>query len=91
MERLRAMVGPMRDTPESANRRYHELLRARPPHERLAQAMALSRMTHELAMAGLRARHPDASPEELRVRFAVRLYGRDVAVRLFGSVPPDAV
>lgn len=80
----------MRDTTERANRRYHELLRARAPHERLAQAMALTKMTRELAMAGLRARHPDASPEELRVRFVVRLYGREAALRLFGGVPEDA-
>ena len=81
----------MRDTAEAASRRYHELLRTRAPYERLAQAMALTRMTRELAMAGLRSRHPDASPEELRVRLAVRLYGRAAAMRLFGTVPDDAV
>lgn len=84
----------MRDTTEVANRRYHELLRERAPHERLAQAMALSKlskMTRELAMAGLRSRHPDASAEELRIRLAVRLYGREVAMRLFGGVREDAV
>ena len=81
----------MRDTTEAASRRYHELLRARAPHERLAQAMALSKMARELAMAGLRARHPDASPAELRVRLAVRLYGRHAATRLFGAIPDDAV
>lgn len=81
----------MRDTSEAASRRYHELLRACAPHERLAQAMALTKMTRELAMAGLRARHPDASDAELRVRLAVRLYGREAATRLFGEVPEDAV
>lgn len=80
----------MRDTSEAASRRYHELLRGRAPHERLAQAMALSKMTRELAMAGLRARHPDASAEELRVRLVVRLYGRAAAMRIFGEVPEDA-
>jgi hypothetical protein len=83
--------GPMRDTSEAANRRYHELLRARAPHERLAQAMALSRMTRELAMAGLRSRHPTASAAELDVRLAARLYGRETALRLFGTIPEDAV
>ena len=81
----------MRDTSEAASRRYHELLRERPPYERLAQAMALSKMTRELAMAGLRSRHPDASADELRVRLAVRLYGREAATRIFGAVPEDAV
>jgi hypothetical protein len=81
----------MEDTSEAARRRYHELLRERAPHERLAQAMALSRMTRELAMAGLRSRHPTASPAELDVRLAVRLYGRETALRLFRNVPDDAV
>jgi hypothetical protein len=81
----------MRDTTDAASRRYHELLRETPPHVRLAQAMALSKMTRELALAGLRSRHPDASPAELRVRLVVRLYGRDAAMRLFGEVPDDAL
>lgn len=81
----------MRDTPPAASRRYYELLRERAPHERLAQAMALTKMTRELAMAGLRSRHPEASAEELRIRLAVRLYGREVARRLFGEIPEDAV
>ena len=33
----------------------------------------------------------DATPEEIRVRLTVRLYGRGVARRLFGRVPADAV
>jgi hypothetical protein len=44
-----------------------------------------------LALAGLRDRHPNASEDELRVRLAVRLYGRAVATKLFRDVPDDAV
>jgi hypothetical protein len=83
--------GVMLDTGAEASRRYHELLRARAPHERLAQALALTKMVRELAVAGIRSRHPDASPEEVRVRLAVRLYGREAARRLFGELPSDAV
>jgi len=79
-----------RDTRPSAIDRYHELLRAQAPHERLAQAMSLSRMVRDLALAGIRQRHPAISEEEARVRMAVRLYGRPTALRLFGSVPDDA-
>ena len=61
------------------------------PHERLAQAMALTKMTRELAVAGLRSRFPAATEDELRVRLAVRLYGRAVALRVYGRVPTDAV
>jgi hypothetical protein len=79
-----------RDTGATAIDRYHQLLRAQAPHERLEQANALSKAVRELAAAGLRTRHPDATPDEIRVRLTVRLYGRDVARRLFGRVPTDA-
>ena len=79
-----------RDTGAAAVDRYHQLLRAQAPHERLEQANALSQAVRELAVAGLRTRHPDATPEEIRVRLTVRLYGRAVARRLFGRVPADA-
>lgn len=87
---LGASMALMRDTKGAALDRYHELLRAQAPHERLAKAAALSRMTRELAAAGIRARFPDASEEEVQVRLAVRLYGRTAARRLFGEVPEDA-
>ena len=63
--------------------RYHELLRARAPHQRLAQAIALTRMVRQLAEAGIRQRHPDARDDEVRVRLTVGLYGRDVAASTF--------
>ena len=81
----------MRDTGTAALDRYHELLRAQAPHERLAQALSLTRMVRTLAMAGIRQRHPHASDQEVRVRLTVRLYGREVATRLFGTVPDDAI
>jgi hypothetical protein len=48
-------------------------------------------MTRQLALAGIRQRHPDASEEEARARLVVRLYGRAVAERLCGTVPADAI
>jgi hypothetical protein len=84
------MVAIMRDTNGAALDRYHELLRAQAPHERLAKAAALSRMTRELAVAGIRSRFPSASDDEVQVRLAVRLYGRTTAQRLFVEVPQDA-
>lgn len=80
-----------RDTPPRSRDRYHELLAAQKPYERLAQSVRLTRMVRELAVEGMRARHPEAGEEELRVRLAVRLYGRAIAERLFGEVPADAL
>jgi hypothetical protein len=79
------------DTSPEADARYHDLLRALSPERRLEAAMKLSRAVRELAVAGIRQRHPAAGEQEVRVRLAVRLYGRAVAARLFGSVPDDAV
>jgi hypothetical protein len=61
-----------------------------PPEQRLEAAMRLSRGVRELALAGIREMHPGATEEELRVRLTVRLYGREAALRLFGTVPDDA-
>jgi hypothetical protein len=79
------------DTSPERMRRYHELLRAQEPWQRLRTAIALSSAVRQLAEAGLRMRHPGASDQELRVRLAVRLYGRAAAIRLFATVPDDAV
>jgi hypothetical protein len=84
------LTSEMQDTSSVALDRYHQLLRAQAPHQRLSQAVALSKMTRELAEAGIQQRFPTASPAEIRIRLAVRLYGADVARRLFGDVPPNA-
>jgi hypothetical protein len=78
------------DTSPAASARYHELLRAMPPERRLEAAMRLSRGVRALAIAGIREDHPGIDEDELRVRLTVRLYGRAVAERLFGTVPADA-
>jgi hypothetical protein len=79
------------DTSPAAQRRYDELLRRQSPRDLARQMGSLTRMVRDLALAGIRAEHPDAKPQELRVRLTVRLYGRSVAQRLFGDVPGDAL
>ncbi|MBK8251747.1 MAG: hypothetical protein IPK82_03655 [Polyangiaceae bacterium] len=60
------------------------------PENRLEAAVRLSQAVREMALAGIRERHPAADEQELRVRLTVRLYGRECARRLFGNVPEDA-
>ena len=74
----------MNDTSPAARRRYDELLRQRTPAQRLAIAMSLSRAVRELAVAGIRSARPNASPREVQAELAVRMYGQEVAERLFG-------
>lgn len=82
-----AVVPP--DTQPEVLDRYRERLRALGPAGRLAIAVGLGESVRSLAEAGIRARHPGASEGEVRCRLAVRLYGREAAVRLFGKVPED--
>lgn len=80
-----------RDTTAEADAHYHELLKRLQPHQRLEAAMRLSQAAREMAIAGIRQRHPGLSDQELRIRLAVRLYGTACARRLFGAaVPEDA-
>jgi hypothetical protein len=81
----------MLDTSRSSARRYQELLEQAEPVERLAQAARLTQAVRNLALLGIRRRHPTAAENETRARLAVRLYGRSLAERFFGPVPDDAV
>jgi hypothetical protein len=80
---------PMRDTSEPALERYYELLRARTPLARLTTAVELSTSVRELAESAIRAADPAAGPSVVRARLASRLYGREVAVRLFPGIDLD--
>lgn len=79
----------MRDTSERAQERYYELLRAQAPMARLATAVRLSSVVRVLAEAGVRSDDPDAPPDVVRARVTSRLYGREIATRLFPGVQLD--
>lgn len=79
-----AYLSAVNDTSPKAQARYEELLRAQTPAQRLAIAMSLTRAVRTLALAGIRAAHPDASAREVDARLAARMYGPAVAMRLFG-------
>jgi hypothetical protein len=79
----------MRDTSEPALERYYALLRARPPLARITAAAELSVAVRSLAESAIRAADPSASAVVVRARLANRLYGREVATRLFPGVPLD--
>jgi hypothetical protein len=78
-----------RDTSPEVAARYDAMIGALPGARRLEIAARLTAGVRALAEAGLRSRHPDATPEELRCRLAALLYGRAVAARLFDDLPPD--
>lgn len=74
------------DTSVEAERVLVEKLRAMSPGQRLAVALDLSRTVRELALAGVRQRHPDASPREQLLRLAVTLHGRDLATAAYPEI-----
>jgi hypothetical protein len=84
------MLGEMLDTSPEAQRRYFERLAQLTPSARLALMRQSSRMIRQLAEATIRRDHPDASPDEVRARLAVRLYGREVVGPVLGPLPADA-
>jgi hypothetical protein len=84
------MFGEMHDTSPEARRFYFERLAKLTPAERLALMRESSRMIRRVAEAALRREHPTTSPEELRSRLAVRLYGRAAVERVLGRLPADA-
>lgn len=75
-------LGEMLDTPPAQRERYYAMLRAMTPQQKAEKVVSLSRMTRELALAGLRREDPQASEEQLGRRLAERMYGRDVVARL---------
>ncbi len=79
----------MRDTSERAMGRYYELLRAQTPLARITTAAGLSSAVRQLAEAAIRTDDPEAPENVVRARLARRLYGREVAARLFPAVELD--
>lgn len=56
-------------------------------HERIAIAMDLTRMADEIALEGIRERHPDATEREQKLRLAALKYGRELVLKAFGWDP----
>ena len=68
-----------------------ERLRQMPPWRKLALVGEMNRAVRTLALAGLRQRHPQDTPTQYRRRLADLLLGPELAARVYGSGPDDAV
>jgi hypothetical protein len=53
--------------------RYHEILKAMTPQQRLEKSFELTELSNAAFKAGLRQRHPDLSAEELDALYVQRL------------------
>ena len=74
------------DTCPALERLQLDLWRQMTPYDRIGAVSRLSRAVQELAMAGIRQRHPHASERECLLRLAVLKLGTDLAVRAFPDV-----
>ena len=63
-----------------------ELLRQTPPWRKAEMLGQMYHTTKQLALVGLRHRHPEASETELRRRLADLLLGSELAERVYGSL-----
>ena len=72
------------DTSPETERVLFAMLRDMPPWRKLEMVAQLNQTARDLALAGLRERHPDATPEELRRRLADIILGPELASRAYG-------
>ena len=77
------------DTSPEAERVLIELLRQAPAWRKLQLTDHMSAVTRQLCWAGIRSRHPNATPAEWRRRFAEIHLGSKLAAKVYGPPPPD--
>ena len=78
------------DTDPRAMEVWLDLIRAKPPGERIDMAFALTDLALQMAESGVRARYPHASEREIFLRAAALRVPRDLMIRAYGWDPEDA-
>ena len=75
------------DTDEDAERVLIDLTRATPIWKKFEQVVAATALTRKFALAGLRARYPDATEQELKLRLGALVLDRDTMIKVYGWDP----
>lgn len=78
------------DTSVEAERLLFDSYRQMTPGQKLDMVRQLSMAASEFAAAGLKRRHPDASPHEIEMRLAAIRLGPEVMRDAFGWREPSA-
>jgi hypothetical protein len=78
------------DTEPEAERVLIELLRRAPVTRKMEMLGEMNAAAHQLALQGLRARHPGATEAQLRRYLADLLLGPELAARAYGPHPSEA-
>ncbi len=75
------------DTHPEAERVLLDLFRKASPARKIALVLSANRTARELALTGLRERHPGASTTQLRRRLADLWLGPQLAAKAYGPLP----
>jgi hypothetical protein len=75
------------DTSKEAERIYLKMLREVPLWRKAAMVDSLTRACQELAVAGIRMRHPNAPEKEILMRLAALWLDREMMIRVFNWDP----
>ena len=78
-----------RDIAPAIERMRIEHLRDMPAHRKLALDVEMNRTVRAMALAGLRQRYLDDTPEQHNRRLAMLLLGAERAARAYGPGPED--
>jgi len=74
------------DTTPEIEKRQVEAWRRMRPAEKLALVLQMSANVRQLALAGVRRRHPDASTHELQLRLAQVILGDELARAVYPEI-----
>ena len=75
------------DTDPEAERIQIEIFRNMPAWRKMQLVEDANQTARQLALAGLRQRHPKASPEELHRRLVGLFLGEELATEVYGPLP----
>ena len=74
------------DTDPEAERVQFEILRNMPPWRKMQLVFDAIETSQALLRSGLRQRHPEAGPQELKRRFFGLWLGEDLAAEVYGPL-----
>jgi hypothetical protein len=72
------------DTSPKAEKMQIEIIRHMPSWKKLAVVDDLNETVKAFAICGLKQRHPDASPEQVRRRLSALMLGEELADKVYG-------
>jgi hypothetical protein len=75
------------DTDPEAERIQIEIFRNMPAWRKMQLVEDANQTARQLALAGLRQRHPEAGPEELHRRLVGLFLGEELATQVYGPLP----